>query len=350
MKANNLDAVRLVSAWLVLYVHSYTFLGLPEPLFLSWVPLSTLGVYIFFILSGYLISESWERDPNLARFFKRRLLRILPGLSVCVLLCTFVLGPILTTLPVTEYLSSQHTWNYLKNIGLYIIYYLPGVFETNRIANAVNGSLWSLPIEFLMYILVAFIGVIHGSRWIAAALATSSAAVCLLWAQKTPDMLVIYNSDLRQAFICGTYFWVGACFFKFGWKRHLTLSNCMLAMLLMLCLEPWTNLLSKASWILLPIIALAFGFSRSALLTKLTKSGDYSYGIYIYAFPAQQSIAYLYPESGILIYIFICSSLTLILAALSWHLIEKRALSLKPRSPKRTEPANHSSAPTTYPT
>lgn len=248
-----------------------------------------------------------------------------------------MLGPLLTTLSLREYFTNTHTWGYLQNIALHIVFYLPGVFENNHIANAVNGSLWSLPIEFLMYIILAVVGVMRGNRWVIALLAVSSMAVCLLWAQVTEDMLVFYNSDLRQVFICGTYFWVGTCIQKFNLKSHLTLSAGMLALFTMLCLEPWTRQLSIASWVLLPIIVLTFGFAYSPWLSRLTHSGDYSYGIYIYAFPIQQTVAHLWPQIGIGAYLLICTGGTLVFAILSWHLIEARALALKPRRPFHTE-------------
>lgn len=332
MNQNNLNAVRLAAAAMVLYGHSFVFLGLPEPRFLSWAPLGPIGVYIFFSISGYLVGESWDRDPHLLRFFQRRLLRILPGLAVCILLTVLVLGPLVTTLSLKGYFTHRYTWGYLQNIALHIVYYLPGVFENLRVPNAVNGSLWSLPVEFLMYCVVAIVGVLHGNRWVIAAIFVVSAAVSLLWAQVTKDMLVIYNFDLRQVFICGTYFWAGACIYKFDLKKRLTLSAGMLAMLAMLCLEPWTRQLAIASYVLLPIVVLAFGFAYSPWLGRLTGYGDYSYGIYIYAFPVQQTIVYLFPNIGIGLYLLICAVASFILAVLSWHLIERRALGYKPRS------------------
>ncbi len=334
MPPNNLNMVRLAAASMVLYGHSFIFLGQREPLFLSWVPLGPLGVFIFFTISGYLVSESWDRDPHLGRFFQRRLLRILPGLVVCILLSMLVLGPLLTTLPLREYFTHKYTWGYLQNIALHIVYYLPGVFEHNRVANATNGSLWSLPVEFLMYILVACLGTLHGNRWLTAALALFSAAISLFWAQVSQEMLVVYNFDLRQAFICGTYFWMGACFFKFDLKRYLTLSNAMLALFAMLCLEPWTRQLAMASWILLPIVVLAFGFAYSPTLDKLTGPGDYSYGIYIYAFPIQQAVVYLWPNMATVPYLLVCMLGALTFAILSWHWVEHRALAHKPRRPQ----------------
>ena len=330
MTANNLDFVRLVAAGMVLYGHSFALLGIKEPLFLSWLPLGPLGVYIFFTISGYLVSESWDRDPHLARFFARRLLRIVPGLVVCIALSVLVLGPLMTTLALRDYFSSKYTWGYFQNILLHIVYYLPGVFEHNKIPNAVNGSIWSLPVEFLMYIVVATVGLVSKSRWLSLILAIGSAVICLNWAQVSSEMLVVYNFDLRQAFICGTYFWVGACFYKFALRAHLSLTVGMLALFAMICLEPWTRALALATWVLLPVVVLTFGFAQSSTLSRLTRSGDYSYGIYIYAFPIQQTVAVLLPDLGIGTYILMCLLSSLILAILSWHLVERTALAFKP--------------------
>ncbi len=131
--------------------HSYVFLGLEEPIFLSIFKIGPLGVVIFFIISGYLIAASWNSDSNLLRYFIRRSLRIFPALIVFTIVAVFILGPLATNLSVREYFSHHLTFYYFSNIFLYINYYLPGVFEKARFVNAVNGSLWSLTIEFFMY-------------------------------------------------------------------------------------------------------------------------------------------------------------------------------------------------------
>jgi len=328
---NNMDLVRLIAAWLVLYGHSFVFLGLreSEPLFLSCLSLGPLGVFIFFTISGYLVTESWHRDPHLGRFFVRRSLRIFPGLTVCILLSVMVLVPLLTTLPLRDYLEHQHTRRYLCNIGLYISYHLPGVFETNLLPNAVNGSLWSLPVEFLMYVVVAILGILSRNRWVYVVLALGSASVSYFWAQHA-NLIAIYAFDLRQVFLCGTYFWFGALFWAFDLKKYLSLSIVVLAFITLLCLEPWHELLRVAFWVLLPIIVLSFGLSYSPVLTWPTRTGDYSYGFYIYAFPIQQTVVYLIGDIHLGPYLIICTGLTLGCAVLSWHLIERRALGLKP--------------------
>nr|WP_315487055.1 acyltransferase [uncultured Undibacterium sp.] len=334
MKTNNLNFLRLIAAGLVLYGHSAILLGHPEPLFLSWMPLGPLGVAIFFVISGYLVTQSWQQDPNLRRFFIRRCLRIFPGLIVCVLLCIFVLGPWLTSLSLKQYFAHEATWSYLRNIGLYIVYYLPGVFEHGRVPNAVNGSLWSLPLEFFLYIAVALLGMISTKKWMTIATFLASALLYLFWAQSATEMLVVYGTDLRQLFINGTYFWAGAVFYQLDLKRYFSITSVVLAGVGMLCIQTnFPQYLFLAGWGLLPLIVLAFGLSTNEFLTRMTATGDYSYGVYIYAFPVQQAIVFLYPNLSFGIYVGLCSAVTLMLAIFSWHLVEKTALAFKPRSP-----------------
>ena len=334
MKTNNLNFLRLIAAGLVLVGHSAIFLGRLEPLFLSWMPLGPLGVAIFFIISGYLISQSWQQDPHLLRFFIRRCLRIFPGLIVCVLLCMFVLGPWLTSLPLKQYFAHEATWQYLRNLALYITYYLPGVFEHNRVANAVNGSLWSLPLEFFLYIVVAFLGAISTKKWITITLFSTSVLLYVCWAQSVTEMLVVYGTDVRQLFINGSYFWAGALFYQLDLKRYFSITSVVLAAVGLLCIQSrFPQYLFLAAWTLLPLIVLAFGLSTNQTLTRLTSTGDYSYGVYIYAFPIQQAIVFLYPDLDFGIYVALCTAVTLAFAILSWHVIEKTALAFKPRSP-----------------
>lgn len=326
---NNLTALRWLAASMVLIGHSFAFLGLPEPTFMGWVTLGPLGVYIFFAISGYLVAQSWESDPHPLRFLQRRALRIFPGLIVCTMLSVFVLGPLLTSLPLSDYFLSIYTRGYLTNIALYITFYLPGVFETNHIANAVNGSLWSLPAEFSMYLALALFGLMRVPRagWIAVAVGLMLLAK--LWAMRSPDMLVVYRTDLRQVVTCGVYFWVGAVFYRYKLNRYFSMTNVFVAIIIWLCLSRWMDFYVMGSWLILPFLSLAFGLTTNSWLSRLAKY-DYSYGIYIYAFPIQQTVAKFWPQMPIEYYLAITASATLAMAALSWHYVEHPALRLKP--------------------
>jgi peptidoglycan/LPS O-acetylase OafA/YrhL len=329
-QSNNLTALRLIAAWMVLYGHSFVFLGLPEPLFAGWVPLGPLAVYIFFAISGYLISQSWANDPNWQHFLLKRILRIFPALTVCTLLTALVFGPIFTQLPLTEYFSHAWTYNYLSNIVLKIHYSLPGVFETNRYPNAINGSIWSLPIEFFMYIVLLVVGLSKLPRTAWLALAVSILLLAEFWGTRSSEMLVMYGTDLRQVVICGSYFWIGALFHQYGINRFLTVGNMLLIVFAWCGLSRWPTLFSTAGWFFVPMLALAFGLSRGELLSRLTRF-DYSYGVYIYAFPIQQAVQHLYPDMGLWPYLAITSGITLALAVASWHLIERPSIRLGKR-------------------
>lgn len=338
--SNNLTFLRWLAAGMVLYGHSFVFLGLPEPLFMGWVHLGPLGVYIFFAISGYLVAQSWESDPHPLRFLQRRALRIFPGLIVCTVLSIVLLGALLTSLPLFDYYSHPYTRGYLSNIALYITFYLPGVFETNRVANAVNGSLWSLPAEFSMYLALALLGLLRIPRagWVAVAVGLMLLAK--LWAMQATDMLVVYRTDLRQVVGCGVYFWVGAVYYRYGLRRIFSTTSIFLTIIAWLCLSRWLELFVMGSWLALPFLALALGLASNSWLSRLANY-DYSYGIYIYAFPIQQTIAKFWPNMPISIYLFVCTTATLIFAALSWHMIERPALRLKPtlREVKETQSA-----------
>lgn len=331
-QTNNLTALRWLAAGLVLYGHSFVFLGLPEPVFMQWLPLGPLGVYIFFAISGYLVSQSWHQDPHVFRFLQRRALRIFPGLAVCTLLCVVVLGPLLTTLDLKTYFANEHTRGYFSNIALYITYHLPGVFANNRLPNAVNGSLWSLPVEFFMYLMLALLGMCRFNKWGIALVALLFMAASSLWAQQTPDQVVFYRTDLRQVAFCGVYFFMGAAMYKFNVQRYFSVANVFIAIIVWLAFSVQRDFFAIAAWWFLPFLVLAFGLSKHTWLSRLTPT-DYSYGIYIYAFPIQQSVVFLWPSLPLYPYLLVVGLLTLILSAASWHWVEKPALSFKPRRP-----------------
>ena len=335
---NNLTALRWFAAGLVLYGHAFVFLGLPEPLFLQWVPMGPLGVYIFFAISGYLVAQSWERDPHVLRFLAKRALRIFPGLAVCTLLSVLVLGPLLTTLDAGTYWRNEHTRGYLTNMALYITYHLPGVFANNRLPHAVNGSLWSLPVEFFMYLLLALLGLLAAAfkavsnrlmAWAVGVMALVFMLLAALWAGTTTEALVIYRTDLRQVPMCGVYFLVGASLFCFKLTKYFTLSNVLLALVLWLCLGVQPHWFAMAAWVVLPFVVLAFGLARQPWLVRM-HARDYSYGIYIYAFPVQQTLVSFWPQMPLPAYLLSTLVITVALAAASWHFVEKPALKLKP--------------------
>src|SRR5690606_21549998 len=110
---DNFLLLRLGAALLVLLGHSYALLapGLaeadPAHRWFDQIYSHFIGVMAFFVISGYLITLSWQRNPRIGRYLAARALRILPALGACVILTAFVLGPLATSLSWTEYFTSS---------------------------------------------------------------------------------------------------------------------------------------------------------------------------------------------------------------------------------------------------
>ncbi|MHA0856174.1 acyltransferase family protein [Paenibacillus sp. CMAA1364] len=161
-RSNNLDFIRLIAAISVILSHSYPLTGQQTEIFSlisggQWT-LGGISVAIFFVISGFLVSRSFE-NSSITQFIKNRLLRIFPGLVVVTLLSVIVLGPLLTTIPLSEYFKNHSTLSYINNAFLMDVQFsLPGVFEQNLYPNAVNGSIWTIPYEVLCYIGIAIVG------------------------------------------------------------------------------------------------------------------------------------------------------------------------------------------------
>ena len=164
---NNFNLLRLIGASLVIFGHSYAAYG-PQGS-RDWinahVPILSagqLGVQIFFVISGFLVSQSFVNRPHVYEFLVARVLRIFPGLIVA-LAGTVLLGAWVTTLPVSQYVSDGRVWDYfLRNAMLDLRWELPGVFENNSFPRVVNGSLWTLPKEFGLYIILMVAGAAGG--------------------------------------------------------------------------------------------------------------------------------------------------------------------------------------------
>ena len=118
-RTNNFDALRLFGALAVIVGHGYHLTGRPDYVpFVLGYPIHTLGVVIFFAISGYLITASWQRNSRLVPYFLARGLRIFPGLFLVVLVSVLVLGPLVTTLATGDYAQASQTFDYLSNLRL----------------------------------------------------------------------------------------------------------------------------------------------------------------------------------------------------------------------------------------
>ncbi|MEP6881735.1 MAG: acyltransferase family protein [Dokdonella sp.] len=165
--ADNALLLRHLAALLVIYGHAYALAiarpGNSSDLLARLIPgfyAGSVGVCIFFALSGCLISRSWLRSPSLMRFAGARLLRIYPAYLICLLLCVGLFGAAFSDLAPADYFAQEQTRTYLlRNFDLVgLAYRLPGIFLRNPQPGIINGSLWSLALEVRLYLIVALLG------------------------------------------------------------------------------------------------------------------------------------------------------------------------------------------------
>ncbi len=333
---NRFDILRLVAAWLVLFSHCYPLGGRPqnEPL-ASTLGIDTLGgvgVAIFFVLSGYLVTVSLERSTSLREFARRRALRIFPGLIAICLLCVLLLGPLLTTLTQAVYWRHSMTWDYLKTASAWVVRYpLPGVFADNPAPNAVNGSLWSLPYEIRCYIVLALLSLVPGSLRLKVTLVAAGLNALLLVRPPVPPAtpfdtylgLDYYHTKLGLLFALGAVF---ACW-RDRVRPMLWPALLVLAAAVYVGHGVWQPLLYVSGLGMLTLWLALYGKWLPRIPQRM---GDWSYGAYLYGFPVQQVLAHFkLHEASFPGYVVACTVLTFALAGLSWHLVEKQALRWK---------------------
>lgn len=332
-RTNAFDFLRLLGAMLVFVSHHFALQGLAEPTVVGWTTFGGLGVAMFFSISGYLITHSWMRDPHWGRFAARRMLRILPGLVVVVSLCALVLGPWMSTLPVLQYYGHPQVRAYFLNILFFPVYALPGVFGANPYPHAVNGSLWTLPLEFFLYFAMTPVLVLETVRrnpWI---LAGGAVAVAALghWALATHAPMVVWGSDVRFLGMLAPYYMMGS--FWALWGRREVFSLPVAALLAALLGNTSGVLQQLVAVAIVPYATLAVGLRPWPVVRHAARWGDFSYGLYIYAFPMQQlSIALLGPQAGHGSLFVLSLGLTLLGAVFSWHVVEAPWLARKPRA------------------
>ncbi len=332
-KNNNFNLIRLIAALVVLYTHSYGLSGeLPDktdnPIAYFNYLLGNVGVDMFFLVSGYLVTRSYIKRNNLIGFLWARFLRIFPALVCALLFSVFIIGASETNLSIKDYLTNKDIYSYMMvNLSLIrTVLSLPGVFEENYYPSQVNGSLWTLPAEIRLYLYVAFLGVlgVFNKRWIINSVASVLLLLCFYSPQNIPLI-----SDNALYFYPALLFAMGSLFY---FNREFIPSSCWILIMLFIALIYVVYYQYSYKNIVYSLFLLYFVFwfaYNLPFLNSFNKVGDYSYGMYIYAFPIQQLIISHYADLNVNLFFFYSVSTTMILAILSWHMIEKKALKLK---------------------
>ena len=332
------DVWRIGAALGVVLTHSFALTGhfedRPHVSVGGWtLAFGNIGVAVFFTISGFLVSMSLDRSRSTWAFLRNRIVRIYPALIVVVLLTTFVLGPLVTTLPLFDYFHNRQTVAYVaynSTLLMGVKHYLPGVFD----GGPVNASLWSLPYEVWAYILLLLVSVLGFLRrtW-TTALLLGAALIVFRYGTYEPYLSVrhsIYGMHLWNAAELAVFFFAGVFLLRIRDRidlRKLALPGAALMAAAFVVRDPAPFLLG------LPLLVIGTGARSNAMTTAVASLGDPSYGIYICSYPIQQLLRH---EAGITspVAMFLLSgTIATALGYLSWHVVEKRALARIKRPP-----------------
>jgi len=333
LQPNNFDLLRLFAASQVVCGHTVSHLDLSLGKF-DWIVAAFPGVPIFFVLSGFLISAAWERNPNLFVYGKNRVLRIFPALWTCILLTIAVA----VVFGFSFFSAEALLWVVLQGIGLI---YTPGFLDSFGFGSY-NGSLWTIPVELQFYVIlpaIYFLASRHGtaSHWSIAGLLVFLVAAYLYLhhapALDDPELEPLEFKLVRYSFIPHVYlFFAGVLMQRFQIHACTVIRGkglyWIIAYLVFASYEPLNEWGELAGRLMLGITVISVAFTMPGLSRKLLSDTDISYGVYIY--------------HGLLINIFVelgktdnwlfgagIFVLTYLLGYLSWIIVEKPCIRRK---------------------
>jgi peptidoglycan/LPS O-acetylase OafA/YrhL len=281
--------------------------------------LGLVGVFAFFTISGYLISQSWEQTASPLVFLAKRALRIFPGLIVCLVVCVFVIGLAITRLPAGAYLSRPEPYLFLAHNALLEVEFnrLPEVlFWNGNIGGIVNGPLWSLPCEALLYLMLCGLGVCRLLRLPVALAMLAAGIVCL--------GLDTSGETIGSTFWLMGFFAAGMCAYRLRQAGLFAPRWAWLALSGLVVSVP-AHVFVPAFPVFGSYLILYVALDRRLPVVPAARFGDLSYGLYIYGWPIEQCVVYAFDGAAPWWAVFgIAAPVTAAVAFVSWHLVEKR--------------------------
>ncbi len=367
-RSNSLNFLRLALAIAVVFSHAITIGSFGSESILGKTTLGTMAVYGFFGLSGYLIAASADRH-HIGRFLWQRFLRIYPAVWLCSIVTAFVFGSLV-------WIHSNPTWYsrcglscYFTEHGGPIGYVLRNSLiwvSQSTIAHTLplgyfrpvwNGSVWTLSFELMCYLMIAVLSLFRllahpmavaflaGSVWIAEVAITSVPS----WNhQFSPSNHWV----IMKLMTFMTIFLVGSLFYLYRDRvpdSGLLAAVCAMALLGGLVLPlgnsvpafTLTSMDLTSIFIVYPLIWLGIHLP----LKTIGRRNDYSYGVYIYAYPVQQMlVVWGVARWGYWPYALLSVLAVAPFAIASWWVVEKHALRLKSMRWNRT-PVRPTAAP-----
>jgi peptidoglycan/LPS O-acetylase OafA/YrhL len=281
----------------------------------------------FFFLSGILVTQSLVSRGDLADYARARALRIFPALIVCVLLTAFVAGPLFTFFGLQGYFLSTGVPNYVfETLSLKTgSAMLPGVFALNPVGGAVNQSLWTLKYEVACYLVLGGLAALTWRLKVKPPVIGIGVALWAAMILMLRPSLVHTGSFPELLSYFSLFFGTGVVAYLM--RTHVRIAWQPLLVLAALFVLAWgTDMAEITSALFLGYGLLWLATLHFGALRAFANSNDYSYGVYIYSFPVTQGVLQLWPNANVVSLLAVTIAVTLVLAFLSWELIERPAL------------------------
>jgi peptidoglycan/LPS O-acetylase OafA/YrhL len=340
------DLLRIIFATLVLLSHApeITDGNASRELFhrFTRAPMTfgTVGVDGFFLLSGYLIVQSWLANPEVLNFLRKRVLRIVPGYLVAVALSTLAVGMLAPGVPHFFLGLDVH---FVRSVALLTSPMTPPVFPGRPYA-MVNGAMYTIAYEFRCYLLVALLGLCGLLRRPICVMAITLLLLFSLfyttpfermhWPRHVEALIgqPIYVFRLTAAYL------VGCCFYLFRGRIAFRPRFAFAATILMIACFVFAPSRGELAMVLCAgYLMFYLGQMQLTWLSGMARLPDISYGIYLYGWPVE-ALWIWFSRGSPWVAFFGSTVICFGLGWLSWHFVERPALSLK-RRPSAPLPA-----------
>ena len=330
---NNFNLIRFLAAASVIFSHAALVSrgqNAIEPLkSATGFTLGDHAVNVFFVVSGFLVTMSLLRRGSLVSYAASRAARLVPGLFVAGLATAFIIGPLVTSLPMPGYFSSVAVWTYAPLIGSIFTdplnLYLPGVFTENPFPAMVNGPLWTIRYEVIAYfglVMASLVG-LYASRQ--RFIVFLGLFVLAFGAYLLMDPWPATPNAIDHLARLGFCFMLGSAAWMLRGRIPLSLPVALAALGLVWALAG-TPVYRGALFLFTAYAVLWLALVPAGFVRRFNRLGDYSYGLYIYGWPVAQATILFVPGLSPLALFALSASLSLLAAMASWHLIEKPAL------------------------
>lgn len=326
--SHNLHFFRFAAAILVIMSHSFALSSgnFEGEWFYHYsggqVTMGAFAVGVFFLYSGFLITRGFKKAPTGKEFFVVRCARIFPLLFMTVSLSVIILGPLMTQVSLTEYFKDINTYKYFLNSIFVLQHDLPGVFKDNIYTATVNGALWTLPVEFLCYV-ICFGGhklkiLVKGRLWMTIPFVIlGSLGTCYIAAKVEMPML----TTVLFPVLC---FYVGVLFAIY--RDCIIMNYCwFIVSLVLFGILGYLGYLKLGFVLFFSYSLIYIAFGSRELFPHMWKSGNWSYAMYLCGFPIQQAVVAI--NGGRMnpyINMIITIPIIIFIAILLYETIEKR--------------------------